>query len=174
MSKKFDWRSLVGTVAPTIATALGGPMAGMAVKGVASALGINPDGNDLEGQIEVRLESASHEDLLALKAADNDFKLRMRELDIKEADLHFKDMADARANHKDSWEPFVIFCVMTVISASGFWFVVGNISDLGDATKGMLLPLFGAVVYKWLDCIAYFVGTTRSSARKTSLLSTPK
>ena len=27
----FDWKSVVGTVAPTIATALGGPLAGVAV-----------------------------------------------------------------------------------------------------------------------------------------------
>jgi hypothetical protein len=36
----FDWKSVVGTVAPGIATALGGPLAGMAVSTLAKALGV--------------------------------------------------------------------------------------------------------------------------------------
>ena len=173
MGKKFDWKGLVGTVAPTLATALGGPMAGMATKAVASALGLNPDSATLERDVEGRLGRADHQDLVSLKQANTDFEIRMAELGVEEQELHQKGMANARDAHKDSWEPFVIFCVMTIISATGFWFVVENITDLGDTTKGMLLPLFGAVVYKWLDCIAFFVGTTKSSARKTNLLSKP-
>ena len=170
MSKKFDWKALVGTVAPTIATALGGPLAGVATKFVADALGIQGDPETLHEELEVRLSTASHADLLALKTANQDFEVKMRELDVRETDLHLKGMSDARAAHIGSWEPFAIFCVMTVVSAGGFWFVVNNVPALGDTTKGMLLPLFGAVVYKWLDSIAYFVGTTRSSAAKTALL----
>jgi hypothetical protein len=173
MAKKFDWRALVGTVAPTIATALGGPMAGMATEAIASALGISGSADSLDEQISSRLETATHADLLALKVAGQDFEVQMRELDVREADLYVKDVGNARQAHKDSWEPFVIFCVLTLISATGFWFIVEFAATMGDTTKGMLLPIYGAVVYKWLDSISYFVGTTKDGGRKTSLLALP-
>ena len=34
------WKSIVGTVAPALATALGSPLAGMAVAAIGSALGL--------------------------------------------------------------------------------------------------------------------------------------
>ena len=34
----IDWKKIVGSVAPVIATALGGPLAGVATKAVASIL----------------------------------------------------------------------------------------------------------------------------------------
>jgi hypothetical protein len=37
---KLDWRKTLGTVAPAIATALGGPLAGVAVGMAAKALGL--------------------------------------------------------------------------------------------------------------------------------------
>ena len=42
----FDWKSVVGTVAPTIATALGGPLAGVAVSSLAAAFGLSSDADD--------------------------------------------------------------------------------------------------------------------------------
>jgi len=170
MTSKFDWRALVGTVAPAIATSLGGPLAGIATNYVAKALGIEGDPATLEGQIESRLANATHSDLLALKTADQEYEVSMRELDVKETGLHLTGMSDARAAHKDRWEPFAIFCILTVVSCSGFVGIIQYSPEMSDATKGMLLPIYGALVYKWLDCVAYYVGTTRSSAAKTALL----
>jgi hypothetical protein len=170
MSTKFDWKALVGTVAPTIATSLGGPLVGVATKWVANALGIEGEPATLDGQIESKLANATHADLLALKTADQEYEVSMRELDVKETGLHLTGMNDARETHKDRWEPFAIFCILTVVSCSGFVGIVEFSPGMSDATKGMLLPIYGALVYKWLDCVAYYVGTTRSSAAKTALL----
>lgn len=174
MGSKFDWKSLVGAVAPAIATSLGGPLAGIATNVVAKALGIEGASSTLDGQIEARLANATHADLVALKAADQEYQVSMRELDVKETGLHLTGMADARAVHRDSNKPFIIFGVMTMVSCMGFWFLVENLPTLGETSKGLLLPTYGAVVTKWLDTIAYHVGTTMSSARKTVLMNETK
>ena len=76
----FDWKKLVGTVAPSIGTALGGPLVGMAVKSVAVALGMAPD--TPEEKVVEKLQGATPADLLALKLADQQFAKDMRSLDI--------------------------------------------------------------------------------------------
>lgn len=53
----FDWKQLVGSVAPTIATALGGPLAGMATKAIASAIGCD------EADVEEVLKDATPNNL---------------------------------------------------------------------------------------------------------------
>jgi len=44
----FNWKSILGTVAPGLATALGGPLAGMAVQAVSNAVLGKQDGSDDE------------------------------------------------------------------------------------------------------------------------------
>lgn len=172
MSNLFEWKSLVGSVAPSIARALGGPLAGMATEALAGALGITGEPKTLAKQIESRLVTASHADLVAIKNAEEDFAVKMRELDVRETGMHLDGMAQARTIHKDRWEPFAIFCILSIVACSGFYFIVENSETMSATTQGMLLPIYGALVYKWLDCVAYYVGTTRSSAAKTALLTT--
>lgn len=74
----FDWKKLLGTVAPWLATTLGGPLAGTAVKAITSALGL--PGDSTEDQISAALVNATPEQLLALKAADNQHAEVMQKL----------------------------------------------------------------------------------------------
>lgn len=170
---KFDWKAMVGKVAPTIAAGLGGPMAGMATKAIASALGLEAgkDPNVLETEIEGRLANASHEDLVALKNADNDFKVRMRGLGIKETDLYLQDVQQARDKFASSWEPRMVFIALGLMTSLGLWYLMTYIRDI-DATKlNIVLPLFGIVVAKFIDSCSYFVGSSKGSSQKTEMLS---
>ena len=76
----FDWKSIVRTVAPVLGTAIGGPLGGLATRTIAGAL--LGDENATEDQIAAAVQSASPDQLLALKKADEEFKVRMKELDI--------------------------------------------------------------------------------------------
>ena len=62
------------SLAPTIASAAGGPMAGMAVKMAASKLGLpeNTTANEIEDLIEARTRKA-----VLVKQADQDFKIAL-------------------------------------------------------------------------------------------------
>ena len=76
----MDLLKIVGAVAPSIATAIGGPLGGMAMKVVAEVLGL--PGDSSEKDVAKAMASATPDQLLALKQADQDFAVRMRELDI--------------------------------------------------------------------------------------------
>ena len=89
---------LLKSLAPTIASAAGGPMAGMAVKMAASKLGLpeNTTANEIEDLIEREPEKA-----VLVKQADQDFKNRIREMEI---DLEsFKTEVEDRKSARESF-----------------------------------------------------------------------
>ena len=76
----FDWKATLATVAPGLATALGGPLAGMATKAILGALGM-ADGATAS-DLAAAVQGATPEQMLALKQADQQFAIQMRELDV--------------------------------------------------------------------------------------------
>jgi hypothetical protein len=85
---------LLGQIAPTIATALGGPLAGLAVKTISEALFGHQDAN--ESEVSAALMSATPDQLQKLKEIDGTFKTRMKELDIDLVKIAASDRASAR------------------------------------------------------------------------------
>jgi hypothetical protein len=75
----MDWKAILGTVAPTLATALVGPLGGLAVKAIGDALGMD---DATQETVAKALSGATPADLLKLKEADQAFSVKMRELDI--------------------------------------------------------------------------------------------
>ena len=80
-------KNLVGAVAPTIGTALGGPMGNMAANMVAEALGCEPTPK----KIEQAVQAATPEQLAELKKIDADFEIKMKELEVDLYALQTKD-----------------------------------------------------------------------------------
>ncbi len=96
-------------------------MAGMAVKMAAQKLGV-PDAtaNEIEDLIEKQPEKA-----VLLKEADNDFKDRIREMeiDLESFKTEVDDRKDARANFATDWTPKV-FTVLTLLLYGAFVMIV--------------------------------------------------
>ena len=113
---------LLKSLAPTIASAAGGPMAGMAVKMAASKLGLpeNTTANEIEDLIERQPERA-----VALKQADEDFKNRIREMeiDLESFKTEVEDRKDARENFSSDWTP-KIFSILCLLLYGGFVMIV--------------------------------------------------
>ena len=104
---------LLKSLAPTIASAAGGPMAGMAVKMAAKKLGL-PDtatANEIEDLIEREPDKA-----VMVREADKDFKNRIREMeiDLESFKTEVEDRKDARENFATDWTPKV-FSVLTLL-----------------------------------------------------------
>ena len=74
------WGGLIEAVAPTIATALGGPLAGMATRAISGALFGHQDGSI--DDIQAALLNPTPDQLATLKKIDADFKVQMKQLDI--------------------------------------------------------------------------------------------
>ncbi len=167
----MDWKGIVGTVAPTIATALGGPLAGMAVKAIGGALGLG-DGAS-ERDVATAMASATPDQLLALKKADQDFAVRMRELDIDLDRIAAADRDSARRREVDTkdWTPKVLAFVII----GGFFAVVAYV--LGKGMTGMDAAaaafagsLVGYVSAKAEQVVSYYFGSSSGSARKDLLI----
>lgn len=162
----MDWRSIVGTVAPTIATALGGPMAGAAVKFLGSQfLG---DESATEEQIANFVKSASPDTLLQLKQADNEFALQMEKLGVDVFKIEADDKKNARSEHKASNMPAILSIALTFLVAGIvtllFWV------DVPGGAREVLFMLLGYVVKEWGGSMQYWFGTTRGSAEKNLLM----
>jgi len=92
-------KNIIGAVAPTIGTALGGPMGSMAANMVADALGCEPQPK----KIEAAVQAATPEQLAELKKIDKDFEVRMKELDVDLYALETADIQDARGKFSKDW-----------------------------------------------------------------------
>jgi len=86
---------LLAQVAPTVATALGGPLAGLAVKTLSEAMFGHQDAS--ESDVSAALMNATPDQLQKLKEIDASFKTRMKELDIDLEAIAAEDRKSARS-----------------------------------------------------------------------------
>ena len=112
-------KGVIGAVAPTIGTALGGPMGGMAANMVSQALGCNNNPKDIEKAVQ----NATPEELAELKKVDNDFEIKMKELDIDLFALETADIQNARSTFSKDWTSKVIG-VLIICGFLGYIFTV--------------------------------------------------
>lgn len=166
----MDWKKVVGTVAPTIATAIGGPMGGMAVKLISDALGVEPD----EQAIQKTVASGDPEVFAKLKIAEHDFQARMKELDIDLAEIHAKDRASARTMARDTGVnyQFTIVCSLTVIIAAivgALFYIVMQEININQTMMNLVSTILGMVLKAWGDSVQFFTGSSLGSKLKSAM-----
>jgi|TARA_Y100000361_G_scaffold67083_1_gene58969 hypothetical protein len=145
---------LLKSLAPTIASAAGGPMAGMAVKMAAQKLGV-PDAtaNEIEDIIEREPEKA-----VLLKEADNDFKDRIREMeiDLESFKTEVEDRQHARETFKNDWTPKVFGILALLLYGAYVMAVTIMPHDQNDETiislvLGQLSGILGTMAAFWFS-----------------------
>lgn len=166
----FDWRALVGAVAPTIATALGGPVAGLAVKALSNAVLGRDDGGEQE--IAAALQGASPETLAAIKKADQDFAVRMKELDIDVYRLDQLDRVSARDRERAVGgyaNPILAAVILSGFFACGAAVIFGGAG--GDpVTASLVGAVIGYASAKADQVVSYYFGSSAGSKSKTDLM----
>lgn len=168
----MDLLKIVGAVAPTLATAIGGPLGGMAMKVVGEVLGLGFDAS--EKDVEKALKQATPEQLLALKQADNDFAVRMKELDIDLERIAASDRDSARRREAQvrDWMPRVLaFVIVAGFMGTVFMVLLGYVEGMKDPLMATTVgTLIGFVSAKAEQVVAYYFGSSSSSQQKTQLL----
>lgn len=159
---------LIQQIAPTIATALGGPLAGMAVKTLSTALLGNPNGT--EAEVAEALTNATPDQLARLKEIDATFKARMKELDIDLERIAARDRSDAREREVKTgdWTPKILAFGITI----GFFGILAWMFTHGmpvSGTEAMLIML-GALQTSYTGVIAYYFGSSAGSKAKNDML----
>ena len=155
----FDWKKTLATVAPTLATALGGPMAGVAVKMAADALGIESDQKSLEQAVL----SGDPGALLKLKEADNSFVLEMEKLGVQ-------NVQNAREHQQKTKSP--IPAILSIVTVAGFFGLLAGaaMGELNLTGSDVMMLLLGVLARETASVYNFWLGSSRGSQDKTELL----
>jgi hypothetical protein len=169
-----DWKDVIGAVAPTIATALGGPLAGAAVKTLSNVLLGHENGS--ESDLSAAIGTASPDTLAQIKKAEADFQVRMRELEIDVDRISAADRDSARKRESstgDFWTPRVIGGLTLLAFIWSVWAVLsGYVQGLTDpAIVGIIGTLIGYVSAKADQVVSYYFGSSSGSRDKTQAMS---
>lgn len=101
-------KGIIGAVAPSLGTALGGPLGGAAASVIAEALGCDND----QRAIERAVQAATPEQLAEIKKAELKFEAKMKELDVDLFAIEAKDKQDARKHFSKDWTAKLIALIM--------------------------------------------------------------
>lgn len=171
----FDWKGTVRAIAPTLAGAFGGPLAGLATKVLGDAL--LGDGNASEEALAQAVAGLKPEDYLRLKDAERAYKQRLEELGVE---VYKTDQAD-RVSARTFWKALVPsergllfglgFAVLALFGYAVWWTLNPDTALPTDAAR---LTLIGAVIgytsAKADQVISFFFGSSSDSRKKTDQL----
>jgi hypothetical protein len=156
-------------VAPTIATALGGPLAGLAVDAVSKAIGIDP--KDVQATIDSGKLSA--EQIMSLKQAEVAMAARAQEMGLDFAKISTEDRKSARDMQvaTKSYLPAILAISVTV----GFFGILFGLMYGQIQHAPQIDIMLGSLGTAWTGIIAFYFGSSASSQNKDQLLhqSTP-
>lgn len=174
----LDWKKLVRTLAPAVATAFGTPVMGLAVGALSTAI-FGDDAHDAtEVTTAIQSGSLTSEQFGRIKEADIAFQQRMGELKIDLAKLEaesdkvfLQDIQDARARQVATKDimPQVIFFMLFALYISEFMLFYFGQMPTDDFVRALITRAFSTVEVGTSSAIAYFIGSSRGSARKTEL-----
>lgn len=150
------------------ALSLGGP-AGIAAGAVlSSVLGVKKDAS--EAELQKALATASPETLLALRQADNDYKIAMRQADVQETGLYLADVANARQRQIAMNDQIPLYLACAIVG--GYLFIIIFILMNGIPIEGrdaivVIVGVLGAAVG---SVVNYYFGSSRGSEQKTAMM----
>jgi len=172
----FDWRETIRAVAPGIATALGGPLAGAAVKIIGDKVLGRPDATAEDVEAALSSGALTGEQIVALKAAEQSFTLEMAKVDQALEATVIDDKKSAREMNSATHSP--VPAILSYFVTIGYFGVLAGMMTkwLVVADSQVALMMLGSLTTAWGSVLAFWFGSTRDSARKTDLLaqSTPK
>lgn len=157
----MDW---LKQVAPTIATAFGGPLAGLAVDAISKAIGIDP--KDVNKTIaEGKLSS---DQILAIKQAEIAMAARAQELGLDFEKIAVDDRKSAREMQSatQSWIPGLMAIAVTI----GFFGILVGLMTEHFKTSDALMLMLGSLGTAWTGIIAFYFGSSAGSQKKDELL----
>jgi hypothetical protein len=153
--------SILKTAAPALATAVAGPAGGMAVKLIADKLGI---------------EDSTIEGVTAALQGNPELQLKLREIDLKELEVHAKDrdsarnreMAIAVSENAPTINKIVTpLLALGVVSLSFVLFTILIFVDVKENAKDILIYILGVLSAAVTQILSYYFGSSQGSKDKS-------
>lgn len=164
----MDWKTALKTIAPTAATLLGGPLAGLAVEAIGAALGME-EPTVRKVQDALTAGQLNGDQIVALKTAEQALVVKLRELDIRVEEIEQADRASARVREstvKDNTNKILAYIVVGAFVALVASVLFGT-AKVDSVLAGTLVGYLSA---KAEQVLAYYFGSTKGSADKTAML----
>lgn len=184
MSTNIDWKDVIGAVAPTLGTLLGGPLAGMAIGQLSKVLLGKDDGTE-EELSQVVMGGLSNDKIVEIQRINRDTEVKLAQMQLDkfriETDLekaYVSDTADARKYKDDNVFTLgvtilLVFAVVMSLSVYGCFQILTGGIELKDASTvgivaGFLGTVIGYVAANAQQVVSYFFGSSAGSAKKTT------
>ena len=159
----MDW---LKQIAPTIATAMGGPLAGMAVSAISKAIGVDPDKvGDL-----ISNNKLSAEQIAQVKIAEIELQKQAQELGLNFEKLSVEDRKSAREMQATT-RSIVPPALAAIITIGFFSILIMMMIGKVDGNNPTILMMLGSLSTAWTGIVAYYFGSSAGSQAKTDLLS---
>lgn len=148
------------SVVPTVATAIGGPFAGLAAGFIADKLNLS---DKTVESVTAAIQGMGPAEMIQLKQIDAELQKFFAELGIKELALENADRDSARRREVDTKDgiPSLLAIGVTV----GFFSVLTFLTLKGfpEDNKEVLIYMLGSLSTAWTGIIAYYFGSTKSN-----------
>ena len=161
--------SWIESIAPTIASCLGGPLAGLAVEAVSKAIGVDPS----SVQDTINSGKLSAEQIASIQAAEIQLKAKAQEMNLDFEQLAVQDRKSAR-DMQTTTKSFIPPLLALIITLGFFGILIGMMTGKVTSSDALML-LLGSLGTAWTGVISFYFGSSASSQNKDTLLhqSTP-
>ena len=159
----MDW---LKQIAPTIATAMGGPLAGMAVSAISKAVGVDPD---KVGDM-ISNNKLTAEQIAQVKIAEIELQKQAQELGLNFEKLSVEDRKSAREMQATT-RSIVPPALAAIITIGFFSILIMMMIGKVDGNNPTILMMLGSLSTAWTGIVAYYFGSSAGSQAKTDLLS---
>jgi hypothetical protein len=160
---------ILATLAPTVASVLGGPLAGMATTAIISAFGLAPDAS--QDDIMKAVSAATPDQMIKLKEIESKLIIDLKALDVDLERINAGDRDSARKREiaTNDWTPRILASLIIGLYIGVQYFIFGGhvldpgMRDIAMRSLGTLDAAVGLV-------LAYYFGSSNSSKQKTDHL----
>ena len=161
--------SWIESIAPTIASCLGGPLAGLAVEAVSKAIGVDPSAV----QDTINSGKLTADQIASIQSAEIALKAKAQEMSLDFEQLAVQDRKSAR-DMQTTNKSFVPPLLALIITLGFFGILIGMMTGKVTSSDALML-LLGSLGTAWTGVISFYFGSSASSQNKDALLhqSTP-
>ena len=159
-----ELKRLVASIAPTLGTALGGPLAGVATRYLANAwLGKE---SATEDDLIAAIQGADSSEILELRKLDAEFKMELERLGVQ-------DRADARARDLqrsgNNWRADFLALIAIVGLVLCVWFIARD-TEMPERAVNAIMFVAGILAAAVRDVYAFEFGSSRGSKEKDGII----
>lgn len=164
----MNLKKILGNIGCTALGTIAPPFGGMAATVLKKTLGLDDSAN--EQQVTDAVKNATPEQVLAIKNAEHEFQIKLKELnvDIIKLDKEDRDSARKMQMKTKSNVPAILSGVITI----GFFAVlyIMLVHGMPAGEKDAMLVMLGSLGTAWTGVVTYWFGSSIGSKDKTDIM----